>query len=308
MKNYKKELNFKLEQIKKVFNTDKITSIEPNTVSIANYYKANRLFYTLFHNRDFIHMGITRRGKVSTKDLLEQPKLVDKYVNRLKAGRVLELATGRGASSIYLADKHPDITFDAIDLPNGQIDYAIERGEKLKNFFPREGDYHDLRYYPSKSFDIVFIIEALCHSNNKKRVFNEVKRVLKNNGVFIIFDGYSGKPTSMMNGEELLAIRLTEKCMFIPNFDYYPDFKDKLIKSGFVTIREEDTTHLIIPNLKKFERMAKFFLAYSIVTKIIYRIFPSVVANNLISAFLMITLCKLGIAKYMILVISKEAE
>lgn len=307
MSNLQKELRFKLNQIQKLFNIEEIIRIKPTTITIANYYRVNKLAYTLFHHgNDFIHMGITRGNRYSNDDLLEQAKLVDSYINKLKAKKVLELATGRGASSVYLAKKHPGIKFEAIDLPNGQVDYALSKAKMLKNFHPREGDYHNLRYYQPNSFDIVFIIEALCHSNNKEKVFNEVKRILKNDGMFIIFDGYSGKSEPLMTKEELLVKKLTERGMFVSSFDYYPEFKSKLIKSGFTPIYEEDVSMLIMPSLRKFESQARIYFSLPLfITRLVNKIFPSAFINNVISGYLMPTLEKLGLSTYMILVVKK---
>ncbi len=307
MKNLHVELEFKLKQIQKVFDTDTIIHIQPTIASITNYYKVNKLAYDLFANKDFIHMGISRNGKYSKKDLLEQAKLVDKYIRQLKAKKVLELATGRGATSAFLAKTHPDITFEAIDLPNGQLDYAFNKARKLKNFHPKEGDYHNLSNYPGDSFDVIFVVEALCHSTNKKQVFSEVRKLLKNKGVFIIFDGYRGKKEHLLTKEELLAIRLTEKGMTVPSFDYYEDFKNKLFKSGFKILEEQDVSLLIMPTLKKFEAQAKlYFKVPPFLLRMINRFFSPVFINNIISGYLLATLEKLQLSKYMILAASKE--
>ncbi len=300
------ELSFRLNQIKKVFDTDTIIHIQPTTTLIASYYKVSKLAYSLFANKDFIHMGISRSGKYSKKDLLEQAKLVDKYIQSLKAKGVLELATGRGANSEYLAKKHPDISFEAVDLPDGQIDFASAKAKKLKNFHPQEGDYHDLSGYPNNSFDIVFIIEALCQSTNKQKLFSEVRRVLKNKGIFMIFDGYCSRKESLLTTEELLAKKLTERCFAVPSFDFYQEFKDTLLKSKFKILEEEDASQLIMPTLEKLETQAKlYFKIPPPVLKIINKFFPTMAINNVIPAYLLPTLERFGITKYMILVVSK---
>lgn len=308
MKNPQVELSFKLKQIQKVFNIDEIINIKPTTASIAKYYKLNKFAYNLFSSKtDFIHMGISRNGKYSTEDLLEQARVVDKYIKRLQARTVLELATGRGATSAYLAKKYPNIVFEAVDLPNGQIDFALIKAKKLKNFHPKEGDYHNLSSYPKNSFDVIFIIEALCYSTNKQKVFGEVRKLLKDGGVFIIFDGYCGKKESLLTKTETLAKKLTEKSMIVPNFDYYQEFKSKLLKSGFRILEEEDASKLITPTLKKFETQAKlYFKIPPFILKIINKFFPPIVMNNIIPGYLMPTLKELGVAKYMISVVSKE--
>ncbi len=302
------ELNFKLQQIQKVFDIDKIINLKPTTASIANYYKLNKIAYTFFSNKtDLLHMGISRSGKYSNKDLLEQAKLVDKYVKQLKAKKVLELATGRGANSEYLAKEHPDIIFEAVDLPNGQLDYAFNKAKKLKNFHPKIGDYHNLTDYPRDSFDVIFVIEALCHSTNKKQVFSEVRKLLKNTGVFIIFDGYCGKKESLLAKNEQLAKKLTEKSMAVPDFDNYQEFKNKLINSGFKILNEEDMSEFIIPTLKRFENHARlYFKIPSLILKIINKFFPAVIINNVIPGYLLLTLVEFKTAKYVLTVASKK--
>ena len=300
------ELHNKLKKIKKVFNTSKIISRVSNLKTIARYYKVNKLFYTIFVSNDnFIHMGISRSGKLVKSDLLEHAKLVEKYIIKIsKVTHVLELATGRGATSAYLAEKYPNIRFDAVDLPDGQLDYAIRKSKKLINFKPVTGDYHDLSKYKNNTFDLIFIIEALCHSTNKDMVFKEVKRVLKKRGVFIIFDGYSGKKDIDLTKEQILAKKLTEKGMMVNNFDYYPDIKRKLIVSGFKIIEEEDVSMLIIPTLKKYDNITKIFFSLPIsFLKFIIRIVPEDLINNFLSGAFLPTLIKMKIANYMITVV-----
>lgn len=301
------DLNLKLNKIKKVFTTDSIVNLEPTVSSIANYYKTNKFAYSFFADKDFIHMGISRNGQYSKENLLEQVKLVDRYIEKIKAKKVLELAAGRGANSEYLAKRHPDIIFEAVDLPNGQLDYAFRKAKGLENFYPKEGDYHNLGFYPKNYFDVIFIIEALCYSTTKKQVFSQVKRILKKSGVFIIFDGYSGKKESLLNKQELLAKNLAEKSMMVPSFDYYKDFKKVLLRSGFKIIKEENVSELIVPTLKRFETQAKFYFNIPFfLIKLINKIVPAIVVNNLIAGYLLLTLIKLGVAKYMITVISKK--
>lgn len=306
MKKLQEELNNRLEQIQKVFDIEKIIHIQPTITSIANYYKVNKFAYSLFAHKDFIHMGISRNGRYSSKDLLEQAKFVDKYIKRLKAKKVLELATGRGATSAYLAKIHPDVIFEAVDLPDGQIDFAFIKARKLKNFHPKAGNYHDLNFYSKNSFDVIFIIEALCHSTDKKRVFHEVKRLLRDKGVFIIFDGYSGKK-SLLTKQEVLAKKLAEQSMAVPSFDYYQDFRDQLLKSGFKMLEEKDASKQIIPTLKKFETQAKlYFRIPPLILKILNKLFTPAIIHNVIPGYLLLTLEELGIAKYVILVVSKN--
>ena len=300
-------LQTKLARIKKVFDTNKVLLAKTDTNAIAKYYNVNKLYYSLFHNRkDFIHMGISREGKYQEADLLEHLRLLENYLIKYKSKTVLELGAGKGANSIYLARKYPNIQFHAIDLPNGQLDTAIRKSTKIPNFHPKEGDYHNLNTYPDDCFDIIFMIEALCHSNDKKRVFQEARRVLKKGGIFAIFDGYLGKPRSALTKDELLASQLTEKGMLIKYFEYYPQVKENLLKEGFKEIYEEDVSGLILPTLRRFEKKANvLFSMPNQLARVILFLFPHEFTNNALSGYLMPTLIEIGVAKYIILIAEK---
>ncbi len=59
--------------------------------------------------------------------------------------------------------------------------------------------------FPTAAFDVVFVIEALCYSTQKKQVLKEVKRVLKKDGIFIVIDAFARKHTEELTPHEKLA-------------------------------------------------------------------------------------------------------
>lgn len=304
---YQQVLLDKMRRVKRVFDVDKVTSVKPNLQSIAAYYRINRIPYSIFYKgNDFIHTGISRNGVYKKKDLLEQAKLVQKYIYKTSTKNVLELATGRGATSIYLANKYPKVNFYGIDLPYSQLDYGIKKSKKINNFHPSEGDYHDLTQFSSNMFDVVFVIEALCHSIRKEKVLKEVRRVLKKGGIFIMFDGYSKKFDRFLSKTEKLAMELTVKGMMVPHLDYYPEFKHKVIQEGFEVVYEEDVSLFILPSFQRMEKLAqKFFSLPWPLAKIITKIMPPEFTYNAISGYLGPTLIQLGNFGYEILAVKK---
>ena len=301
MKNLQLDLEKRLDRVRQVFDIDKVLSVRPDLSSIARYYRVNKLAYSLFHNsQGFVHMGISRDLNYKSDDLLGQPNLVAKYIEQLKARRVLELAAGKGASSIYLARKFPNVQFVGIDLSGGQ---------QTLNFSLVEGDYHDLDRYPKAYFDVVFVIEGLCHSTQKGQVAAEVWRVLKDGGVFIVFDGYLGRSEGSLNANERLAKKLTECGMLVANFERYEDVKEKILRAGFNTSHEEDVSNLIVPTLRRFESLArKTIFAYPQLGRLLVRLLPKEFSYNAISGYLMPLLIELGVAKYVALIVEKRVS
>ena len=138
-------LKEKIEKISKVFDIPKVCSIPVNTKYIAKYYKVNQLAYSLFHTvSNRIYMGVSRDGVYKSDDLLEAARTVDYYIQETKAEKVLELATGRGANSLYVASIHPNINFSGVDISDGQLYFARKAARKVTNYVPEIGDYHNL--------------------------------------------------------------------------------------------------------------------------------------------------------------------
>ena len=299
------KLGQRLEKIKKVFAIETLLSIRSDTKYIQKYYRVNKIPYSIFHtSSDLIYMGISRDGIFKEEDLLEAARMVDTYIKELQATKVLELATGRGANSLYLARRHPETEFHGIDISQAQLVRAEEKARKAKNYHPMYGDYHDLSQFPDSSFDILFIVEALCYSQQKEEVLAEAHRVLKENGVLIIFDGYREQKENMSK-EERLSRELTEKAMALNQFDYFDSFSTQISRSRFLLEKEENVSKYVLPTMKKFERLAERFFAHPFSARCIRVIFPKEFTYNAIAGYLMVPLFESRVFSYRILVLRK---
>lgn len=301
------ELKTKLANIQRVIKFNELTSRNANIGEVAKYYKLNRVAYSLFHNRGgFIHMGISEGSQFKEPDLLVQPKLIGEYVEKYHAGEVLELATGKGSNSLYLAKKYPNTTFYGLDLPNGQLNINNRLFRGVKNLKMGFGDYHKLNNYETDKYDIVFVIEGLCHSSKKELVANEVLRLLKKGGLFIVIDGFLNKEVNELNKDELLAKQLTEKGMMVESFENIDEVKEKIKSIGFNLIYERDYSGNIVPNLARFEKLAgNAIFRYPTLGKLVNKALPNEITFNAVSGYLMPTLFRNRVACYKLLVFQK---
>lgn len=300
-------LKRKLETIEKVFDVRKILDLKPDKTYIQKYYKINRLAYTIFHtSTDLIYMGVSRDGIFKESDLLEAVRTVEKYVTSLKASKVLELATGRGANLAYLAKRNPETDFFGVDISEGQLQYARNKAKNIKNYHPEFGDYHDLSKFQNSQFDVVFVVEALCYSENKEKVLAEVCRILKPGGVFIVFDGYRERDEANLTEQEKIAGKLVEKSMAVNHFEPYKEFKTKISFANFEIEKEEDVSEYVLPTMKKFERLAQKFFKFIFLAKLLTLVFPKEFTFNTVAAYLMPTVIKNKIFSYKILVLRKR--
>ena len=297
------EIDKKLEKIKSVFALNEILMKNINQEHIRKYYNINKIPYSIFHTKkDFIHMGISKDGKYKEGDLLEAARTVEDYIKK-STKKILEIAAGRGANSIYLAKKHPKVNFYGSDISKGQLDYAFKKASKLSNFHPEFGDYHDLKKFDDASFDIVFVIEALCHSTKKEKVLKQVYRVLRKGGIFIIFDGYQNK--NSLSENERIALKLTEVGMAVEKFESYNSFLSKVKKNKFKIILEEDASNYVLPTMNRFERIAKIFFNHPILAKFISSVTPKAFTYNSLSGYLMPNLMIDNVTCYMITILKK---
>lgn len=301
-------LDTKLKTIKNIFDIKNIINIKTDQTYIQKYYKVNRIPYSIFHsNKDFVHMGISRSGTYNKNDLLEQPRIVEKYIKILNGkGNILELATGRGANSVYLAKKYPLASFHGIDISKGQLDYAFKKAKNNVNYFPAFCDFHDLSDFNNETFDIIFIIEALCHSTDKNKVLNEANRVLKKGGVFIIIDGYAKKDLKQCDYNIEIAARLLEKSMAVEKFELYEKLVEQARKNNFKIISEEDVSQFIIPTLEQLENKAKKFFKHTFLAKLFLRVAPKEFLYNAIAGYLFPDLIKLDVFNYRITILKKN--
>lgn len=99
----------------------------------------------------------------------------------------LELGCGLGAFTFKIASMGYNVI--GSDISKDQIDFNNERCKK--NNMPQLFSVIDvnlLSYFPNNSFDYIFLIQTLHHIKNVDSIFDEIFRILKNNGKVIILE------------------------------------------------------------------------------------------------------------------------
>lgn len=95
---------------------------------------------------------------------------------------VLDAACGVGYGASYLSKVAKKVI--GVDICGEAIDYAKRRFREANTHFEIM-DIHNLRF-PDKYFDIVLAFEALEHFSDIEKFISEAKRVLKEEGIFIL--------------------------------------------------------------------------------------------------------------------------
>ncbi len=147
---------------------------------------------------------ISESGIIEDRGLAEYYSLMAKrhmripcqrVLSRIKAkgihhGNCLDVGTGPGVFPIFLSKALPEIHFKAIDLSPVMVDIsrknAIEAGIRDQIDF-QVGSAYSLPC-EDHSLDLLLCINTLHHLDQPVMFFNEVARVLKEGGGFVIVD------------------------------------------------------------------------------------------------------------------------
>ncbi|WP_196247239.1 class I SAM-dependent methyltransferase [Clostridium novyi] len=119
---------------------------------------------------------------VNRNETLDQIVSFCEDVNNKK---VLDIGTGTGKVLKALKKKYPYGIYYGVDLSTAMMDKI----DKELGFNLFQSKIEDLSIFEDNSFDVVTARMVMHHSQDLNKAFNEVKRILKPNGKFIICEG-----------------------------------------------------------------------------------------------------------------------
>lgn len=289
----KSELENKLERVKKFVNIDKLINGDKNSpAAIRAYYRINGAAYRRFHSdRGFMHFRVSKGDKIEENDIFYQPDTVMRHIP--KSARVLELGPGQGANIFYLAGKRPDATFIGVDLKPPKIPKNSPKNIRLIR-----GNYADLSGIESGSVDVVFGIETVVHCSDKDRVFAEVSRVLKPDGIFILYDYITLKAFEEYKPYEQTVIDVISKGGASARIESDAEWDEHFEKAGFDKISKTYLSKEGIPDLHRLAHIAGRILDYNKRAKLVFRLLPRKFTNNIIIGYLAEDSVKEGLFYY----------
>ncbi len=251
-----------LAKIGKVFDINELLNQNFSSNEIVNYYETSALGYNLFHSKDSLHMALNSDGKFDSEGYYGQAAIIQEELQPLQPQNVLELASGKGFNSKYLAEHNPtDVQFIGVDLTPLHVETAQKRSTHIPNLTFELGDFHQLRF-DNEQFDLVFIIESLCHATDMKLALSEIHRVLKPGGRLVVIDGFRKAPLETFDPDLQTAAILVEKAMAVPEGSVIDDWVALAQKTNYEIIDLKDIAQNIMPNLLRFHLLAKAFFKF----------------------------------------------
>lgn len=236
---------------------------------IVAYYDQTELHYKLIWDlaRSLsMHYGYWDKSTTNfSQALLNINKVLARRIGLSKKDSVLDAGCGVGGSAIYLA-KEIGCQVTGITLSTDQVEkaqkYALGQGvSNLVNFQKRDFTRTN---FPKNSFDVVWAIESICHTANKKAFAKEARRIIKSKGRLVIADFFK-TPKKLLPREKSILNRWASGWA-LPSFSKVADLKAILKEAGFVNIKNTDETVHVRPSSK---RLFYFFLPGIIVSKLL---------------------------------------
>lgn len=271
---------------------------------VKRYYKKTKyLLYRLASKEGYMHIGASEDGKCINWNKYQTYQLdrINELINQTNAKIILELGCGQGANMAYLAKKNKDISLIGIDLYP-----SLDKKNRKYNIKTLEGDYHNLEKIEDNSMDIVYAIETLCYSTNKNQIFKEVNRVLKKDGLFIIFDGYLAKKRNNLSEIELIGAKLVENGYYLNEFEYIGNLDKYISENGFSVVNAENMKKKVINHLISYQKRIKHYFRLGPFFKLVCKLVPREVLGNIVPIYFMANTVEMNLSVYYLHILQKK--
>ena len=163
------------------------------TRTAQDYYNSDSadFFYHSVWGGEDIHIGLYSGGQPGIREASERTvhRMAKELDGPFAGKRVLDIGSGYGGAARYLA-KLALMHVDCLNLSEVQNRRNRELNDEqgVANLVSvYDGSFEDIPAEPA-SYDVVWSQDAILHSGNRRRVFEEVDRVLKPGGQFIFTD------------------------------------------------------------------------------------------------------------------------
>lgn len=166
---------------------------DKNTVQITQQYydssDADEFYFRIWGGED-IHIGIYEGNEpIKTASHRTVKQMAEMLSSLSSDKKVLDIGAGYGGAARYLARQYACsvvcLNLSTVENQrNRQINGSLELGNLISVI---DGNFEKIPL-EAQSIDFVWSEDAILHSSNRKKVFEEVDRVLKRGGEFIFTD------------------------------------------------------------------------------------------------------------------------
>lgn len=153
----------------------------------------------------------------------EQGKIIP-LLGDLKDKKVLDIGAGTGRFSLFLAGRGAQVT--ALDISPKMLELVKKKNSKIQTVI---GDAESLPF-DHEAFDIVAAAFLIVHLKDPRLFFDEVYRVLKDGGVFMVTN---------INQKDPPLVKTKTDPIIIESFYHRPEKIRELLESLAFQIEQE---------------------------------------------------------------------
>ena len=236
--------------------------------SIIDYYHQTEFDYKVgWDNSENpeVHFGDYDHNEA----LSNTNKILAELVNIQEGEKVLDAGCGRGGSCFWIARNKKANVVGVTPVPN-QIRECNEKANEFQLSDRTEfllGDYCDTQL-PDCSFDVVWAIESVCHTQCKLDFYKEVYRLLKPGGRLVMAEYIRKKRSLLIEEEDLLRVDWLNKWA-ISDIDTKEEHIENAGLAGFKSIDVSDYTISVKVSLRNAHEKASRFLPVAIVLRLL---------------------------------------
>ncbi len=171
-----------------------VTTQYSPTVNVAREYynseDADNFYFTIWGGED-IHIGLYQSeadtiGEASRRTV---ERMTSHLSNVSSATRILDIGAGYGGAARFLAKTYgcQVVALNLSEVEN-QRDREMNQAQSLDHLIDVVDASFEQIPFPDASFDKIWSQDAILHSGNRVQVVQEVARVLKSGGEFVLTD------------------------------------------------------------------------------------------------------------------------
>lgn len=190
-----------------------------------------------------IHLGYYEKGIRSHTDAVLHMNDLSWDLLELDAQKpvhILDAGCGVGGTSIYLAEKYPQVSFTGITIvPTHTI--------MAQRFADKRHVTHNTRFllenycqtsFPDDSFDGIIALESINYARSNEDLLKELYRVLKPGGRLVVIDGFRTDKPIPSGLEKFYHIWLNGRALV--DLESIHEFETCMSQQGFrnVTVRD----------------------------------------------------------------------
>lgn len=208
-----------------------------------NSEDADNFYFTIWGGED-IHIGLYESEDHPIHDASRKTvaRMASKLKNVSKESKIIDIGAGYGGSARYLAEK---FGCHVVALNISEVENERDRQKNKEQGLDHlidvvDGSFEELPY-DENTFDVVWSQDAILHSGNRRKVLEEVDRVLKPGGEFVFTDPMmvDGTPKEVL---QPILDRIHLDSLGSPDF-----YRTELKKLGFEEVEFDDNTQQL-PN------------------------------------------------------------